>query len=177
MVNRPKFDAAWQRRRRLAAVGRWARTFVPLAAILLLGWWLTSAPAEPEGEWEEMQLGFGICGEGGFEACVIDGDTIAIDRRRIRLAGFDTPEIDGDCIEERTLAREARAELALWLNSGAFLVDGGASPPRDEYGRELRKVRRVIEGEDQWLAEWMEEKGYSRPREFGAGKTDWCTED
>ncbi len=103
----------------------------------------------------------------GGAACVIDGDTLAIGPRRIRLTGYDAPEIDGLCEAERRLAQVAREELAAWLNLGAFELDGGAEPPRDDYHRELRAARRG--GEE--LAETMIERELARRSRLDRG---WC---
>ncbi len=108
-----------------------------------------------------------VCGKDSAEACVIDGDTLAIGKRRIRLTGFDAPELDGECEAERQLARVARDELAAWLSLGPFEMDGGAAPARDRYGRELRAVRRGGEA----LADIMVERDLARPSGQDRG---WC---
>ena len=76
--------------------------------------------------------------------------------RRIRLTGFNAPEIEGQCPAESAAALRAQAELRAWLNRGAFEWDGGSEPPRDRYGRELRSVRRTApDGSSETLAEHM----------------------
>ncbi len=107
------------------------------------------------------------CGTGSGAACVIDGDTLVIGHRRIRLTGFDTPERDGACEAERRLASVARYELTRWLNRGSFEMDGGAEPPRDQYGRELRSARRA--GEQ--VADYMVARNLARRSGFDQ---DWC---
>jgi micrococcal nuclease len=42
---------------------------------------------------------------------VVDGDTLRLGDERIRLAGIDTPELNGTCATERQAARAARAAL------------------------------------------------------------------
>lgn len=50
------------------------------------------------GEAQEVSLSFPLCSAPGYSAnCVVDGDTIRIGERRIRLTGFDAPELDGKC--------------------------------------------------------------------------------
>lgn len=121
-----------------------------------------------EGSWSPVERSFALCGSGaGGAACVIDGDTIAIGARRIRLTGFDAPETDGACEAERRLAQVAREELAAWLNLGPFELDGGAEPPRDDYGRELREARRGGEA----LADTMVERELARRSRLDRG---WC---
>ncbi|APE27205.1 thermonuclease family protein [Aurantiacibacter gangjinensis] len=133
---------------------------------------------------EDVEMAFPPCAAPGFAAnCVVDGDTIRIGERRIRLTGYDAPEIDGACDAESELARTARAELARWLALGPFQLDGGADPPRDRYGRELRAARRLspsgdvqllsdhmigarlAEG-DYWSAGWSDD--------WGVGRHQWC---
>ncbi|QZH74004.1 MAG: thermonuclease family protein [Erythrobacter sp.] len=122
-------------------------------------------------EWSPVERQFALCGSGsGGTACVIDGDTLAIGSRRIRLTGYDAPEIEGACDAERRLAQVAREELAAWLNLGTFELYGGAEPPRDDYGRELRAARRG--GEE--LADTMVERELARRSRLDRG---WCGAD
>jgi len=135
---------------------------------LLAGAWLLAQQLGwAQGQWEPIARTFTVCGKESSEACVIDGDTLAVGKRRIRLTGFDAPELDGDCEAERQLAREARDALADWLSAGPFELDGGAEPPRDRYGRELRQARRDSEA----LADTMVERGLARR---SAEERDWC---
>ena len=39
--------------------------------------------------------------------CVVDGDTVWIEREKIRLSGIDAPEVRGKCLFERDLAVRA----------------------------------------------------------------------
>lgn len=45
---------------------------------------------------------------------VVDGDTIHYNTQRIRLVGFDSPELQGQCEEEVLLARWARIGSKSW---------------------------------------------------------------
>lgn len=167
----PRFDAKWQRRRTWPRRWRALRWWLALGGILLISAWLLDLPTRG-GDWAAYQQRFVLCGErGGNAGCVIDGDTIAIGQRRIRLAGFDAPELDGECEAERALAVQARVALRDWLNAGSFLMDGGDAPPRDQYGRELRSVRRAGGGEE-WLSDAMIDGGFAR-RSRVSGR-DWC---
>lgn len=157
----PRFDARWQARRRRAARWRAAR-------------WQGSG-----GDWQAQDAGrFALCGEGRGKGraanCVIDGDTVMLGQRRVRLTGYDAPEIGGACEAERLLARRAQLALRDWLNRGAFELDGGADPPRDLYGRELRGARRSDAMGQEWLAEAMVEAGLARTTGWGAGEAGWC---
>ncbi|MEP5937916.1 MAG: thermonuclease family protein [Erythrobacter sp.] len=155
----------------------WWRT--PIFVLLLAGgWWLMQAH-EPVGEWVQINQKFGVCGERGRpNACVSDGDTVTLgygsNARRIRLTGFDTPEMEGACDAESATARVARTALRDWLNQGGFSWSGGKEPNYDKYGRELRSVRRALpDGSTQDLAEVMIKSGLAE----GDGpweSRDWC---
>ncbi|NNC58727.1 MAG: hypothetical protein HKO05_01905 [Erythrobacter sp.] len=165
-------------RRRFGSRGRgrrtkswlvWLATAVMLAATL----WLTGRPTA-RGDAISIEHRWKICGERRSAACVIDGDTVAIGKRRIRLTGYDSPELDGACAEESARARDARALLADWLNRGPVMVDGGNNPPRDRYGRELRAARRITPDGEEWLADWMIERGVAEGDGWIAAHINWC---
>lgn len=169
----PRFDAGWNRRRAWHRRWRAVRIWLLLALLLGASWWVMRMPASTA-EWQWVDRRFTLCAERLSAACVIDGDTVMLDQRRIRLTGFDAPELKGQCTAERQLAIVARDALSDWLNRGPFLVDGGANPPRDAYGRELRSLRREEGGRDQWLAEWMDGRGLARASGWGDPARDWC---
>ncbi|WP_165853521.1 thermonuclease family protein [Aurantiacibacter aquimixticola] len=146
-----------------------------IAAAILLAIWAAQRFGLGDGTWDEVAQSFPVCAEQWRDAgCVIDGDTIAIGERRIRLVGYDAPELDGECEAERTAAARARTELAEWLSSRPFELDGGADPPRDRYGRELRSVRR--DGRD--VADHMIARGLAHQDRWGFasdwGEQSWC---
>jgi endonuclease YncB( thermonuclease family) len=71
---------------------------------------------------------------------VIDGDTIEVRARiwldldlttRVRLAGIDTPELNGGCAEERRLAEMAKSALGEALGLGPIWL---TDIRRDKYG-------------------------------------------
>ncbi len=165
----PRFDAAWQRRRKLKRWwnrSRWLLVLLVLAGAALLARYYDETTAG----WAVADYEFTPCAQRGSAACTVDGDTIMIANRRIRLTGFDTPELGGGCKAERQLAVVARDELTQWLNLGPFELDGGAEPPRDQYGRELRAARRGQE----YLADFMIEHELARGNGWGAGAANWC---
>ena len=62
-----------------------------------------------------------------------------------------------------------------WLSEGPFDWTGGAEPPRDRYGRELRALSRVnAQGRRVTLAETMIADGLASESGWGAEPTDWC---
>ena len=152
-----------RRSRRQRWLGWWVIWRIPvLLIVVMLAWWFIYRPiAASMADWAEVQYDFDVCGERGRGfACVSDGDTVTLgygsSARRIRLTGFNAPEIEGQCPAESAAALRAQAELRAWLNRGAFEWDGGSEPPRDRYGRELRSVRRTApEGSSETLAEHM----------------------
>lgn len=169
-----KFDARWQRRlkfRRFWRRWRWAALLVLLTASILL----TQRFGIADGEWEEVTRAFPVCGAGGrASGCVIDGDTIAIGQRRIRLTGYDAPELDGACENERVKAVAAQAALSRWLSAGPFEMEAGADRPYDQYGRELRDARRNgVSVADHMAGLGLAEQDlYGFPDDWG--RTEWC---
>ena len=140
-------------------------------AVMLAVWLAIEDYIHPPEPVSVVEMRFGLCGDGGSHAaCVIDGDTLAIGPRRVRLTGYDAPELGGTCEAERSKAREARTALHTWLAKGRFNWTGGANPPRDQYGRELREARRG----DEALADAMVEAGLAEGSGWGAEARDWC---
>lgn len=89
-------------------------------------------------------------------ARVIDGDTLDIDGRRVRLSGVDAPELAQTCIgadgEERSCGREVRAALAAFIGADVVACrDLG----RDRYQRILA----VCAARGQDLAAWLVTNG------------------
>ena len=125
---------------------------------------------------ERVTQQFPLCSGHGYTAnCVVDGDTIRIGERRIRLTGLDAPEIEGACQRESDLALAARDELHRWLARGPFELSGGTQPPRDQYGRELRAARRTgSDGEVEMLADVMVAKGLAESDGWTIGGNGWC---
>lgn len=184
MARRPpkpvRFDANWQRRRKAKSWLRKLGWWLVIAGVVLVAWWLGLIPNMATRDGRVIDRDFVLCGQrGGGAACVPDGDTVIIGggetRRRIRLTGFDAPEIDGACDAEREKARIAQRELLGWLNDGPFQWDGGEEPPYDRYGRELRAAwRDVGEGKTNWLADHMIARGLASESGWGTTPVDWC---
>ncbi len=137
--------------------GRWRR-FLPLiwlVPVVAAGLWLIQQPTLGS-RWQPAGQHFTICGQGPSPACVIDGDTIVIGKRHIRMSDYNAPELQGECAAESALAITSRAELLAWINRGPFEMSGGENPPRDKYNRELRELRRVDDqGNIDWLLDTM----------------------
>lgn len=154
-----------------------------LLMIVMAGWWFIIRPLSDGRDWVPVTREFSICGQrsdGPAQGCVIDGDTLAIgfgsEARRIRLTGFDAPELDGACAAEREQALLARSALQDWLNREAFEWNGAGEPPYDQYGRELREVRRIgSEGKAEYLARHMIDRGFAGESGWGTTPRDWCS--
>ena len=113
---------------------------------------------------------FSICATGGGANCVIDGDTIRWNGEKVRLVGFNTPEIsEPQCAAEATKGKKAKLRLQQLLNSGSVSFSATAERHRDRYGRLLREVR--VDGRD--VAEVLISEGLAEPYS-GGQKRDWC---
>ena len=121
-----------------------------------------------------MNEHFTRCGPGRGHACVIDGDTIKLGDRKIRIIGIDTPEVDAQCAQEAALAEAATVELQRLLNQGPFEMVGRIGNQQDRIGRDLRALRRTRpDGLVQSIAEDMRRNGVAR-RYLGGFRSGWC---
>jgi endonuclease YncB( thermonuclease family) len=129
-----------------------------------------AATAPHPGDVEQVAARFSRCAEGRAVHCVVDGDTIRIGDRRIRLVGFDAPEKNARCEAERLGAARATAALQDWLNRGPFTMRVEAGTDRtDRYGRDLRAALR----EEGALSGYM--VGGNLARSYGGGsRGGWC---
>ena len=101
-------------------------------------------------------------------ARVIDGDTVVTaSGEKVRLMGFDTPEIRGECPRERAMARQATAMLQQLAASGLTLERRG----RDRYGRTLAAARTPAGGD---VAATLIRAGLAHPYEGRGPRGGWC---
>lgn len=70
--------------------------------------------------------------------CVVDGDTVWISGEKIRLAGIDAPEVEGQCNAERQRAARAAERLAELLSAGPYRIERQGL---DRYNRTLAVIR------------------------------------
>jgi len=166
-------------RRKAKSAKRWTRHLafaLVVIALALSAWFQQHGPPQQS---TRIAMRFDQCGVPGRGShCTSDGDTVTIGygntARRIRLTGFDAPEIDGQCPAEVAKAQQAEGALRAWLNRGAFEWDGGADPPRDQYGRELRSAWRVgPDGAVDTLAQHMIDAGLAEGNAFWEQR-NWC---
>jgi len=175
---RPRAPEFWPQRRRIRIL-RGARPIF-LAAVLAILWagfdpLLVEPPAFLAGEPERISATFSRCGRGRSFACVIDGDTLKLGQRRVRIIGIDAPETQhAQCPEEERLGEQATAKLQQLLNQGPFELVAPAYGRTDRYGRDLRAVRRTRpDGSTQSIAAEMRESGLAH-RYMGGFKPGWC---
>lgn len=155
-----------------------ARPFA-LAAILA-GIWigldpaLVDPPSVLSNAPERISETFGRCGVDRSHACVVDGDTFGIGKRRVRIIGIDAPETHpARCPEEARLGELATARLQDLLNQGPFEMVAPAYGDHDKYGRELRTIqRKQADGSYQSIASEM--RGSGLAHRYTGFKTGWC---
>ena len=109
---------------------------------------------------------------------VIDGDTIDVRAQiwlgqevatRVRIDGVDTPELRGDCDQERALATAARDYLV------TMLVDGRVLLHQVHYGTYAgRVVARVTTPEGVDVALALLHAGHGRPYSGRGARETWC---
>lgn len=128
------------------------------------------APIGPTaGRPERINTSFTRCGQERSLACVVDGDTIRLGRRRVRLIGVDAPEIAGaQCPAERALGERAADRLLVLVNQGSFDLVGHRFRNLDNYGRDLRVARR---GDLVFGPQLVRER---LARRTLGGKRSWC---
>ena len=161
--------------RRLVAI----RPFALGAALLAI--WPMADPAlvDPVGLLattpERVDEQFTRCGRARGHACVIDGDTIKLGQRKIRIIGIDAPEMSSpQCAEEARLAEAATVKLQHLLNQGPFEMVGSVTRDKDRYGRDLRALNRHgRDGMTTSIAEEMRNSGLAH-RYLGGYKSGWC---
>ena len=129
--------------------------------------WFSSPVALASGA-TEVRATFGHCHTGGGTNCVVDGDTIWIERQNTRIADIDAPEThEYGCAEEKALGDRATQRLHELVNSGPVTL---RSIDRDEdsYGRKLRLV--IVNGKS--VGDTLVDEGLARY--YRGGKRPWC---
>jgi len=130
---------------------------------------LVDPPGFLSSEPEQISAHFTRCGPGRGNACVVDGDTFKLGKRKIRIAGIDAPEVrPARCTTEAELGERATSALQAWLNRGPFTMRGWAHRPLDRFGRELMTVTRGQSDAGKDLIRAGLAKAYS------GSKAEWC---
>ncbi|MBX3492164.1 MAG: thermonuclease family protein [Parvibaculum sp.] len=104
---------------------------------------------------------------------MLDGDTIAVDRERIRIIGLDAPEtFDARCPAEKALGDKATAAMRQMVAQGVRIERAGG---KDRYRRTLARV--YYQGRD--VADIMVGRGLAMSYNCSRGRCprriDWCT--
>jgi endonuclease YncB( thermonuclease family) len=108
-----------------------------------------------------------LCPASARDNCVHDGDTFWFNGEKIRILDIDTPELNGQCVEERLLALRSRDRTLELLNAGPFDLVADARD-HDSNGRLLRKVQRNGQSlGDQLVAEGL-------ARNWSGEREPWC---
>ena len=109
---------------------------------------------------------FRQCYTGVGDNCVLDGDTIYVQRAKVEIAGIEAAQIRGGaCSAERERGIDAAVRLVDLLNGGEVTV---GDPFRDQYGRLVSSV--AVNGKD--VGKAMIAARVVRP--FNGEKHDWC---
>src|SRR5688572_15968729 len=100
----PKLKGPAEKRRRGRLLSAFAISLLVLAGALLDPQIIAPfGPLATRGE--RVGATFTRCGQGSSFACVVDGDTIRLGDRRVRLLGIDAPELTAArCPGEKALA-------------------------------------------------------------------------
>ena len=160
---------------RLWRAARWWLGIVVIAALWVLyrGAIAFDPPAFLEGQPVAVNGSFTRCGAGRGALCVVDGDTLKLDQRTIRIVGIDAPEVRAQCPAEAAGAERATAVLQRWVNAAPFELVPRLDRPTDKYGRELMTARRTVRGQFETAAEVLIEAGVARAY-LGEARAGWC---
>lgn len=113
-----------------------------------------------------LAANFPVCKGGHRVTCVVDGDTFWLKGEKVRVDGYDSPEMgEPKCSRPALGAVEARFALARLLNSGRVELDRRGT---DRYGRTLARV--LVDGRD--ITKEMIGAGHGR--RYRPGQRDWC---
>ena len=154
---------------------RWWLGIVVIAALWVL--WRNAIAYDPpaflEGQPVAVDGQFTRCGSGRGVLCVVDGDTLNLGPRHVRLVGLDAPEVRAQCPAEALGAERATAVLQRWVNAAPFELVPRLDRPTDKYGRELMTARRTVRGRSETAAEVLIEAGVARAY-MGEARAGWC---
>ncbi len=159
-----------------AGLGFWGAVVAGLSAWVASDPLLLEPPSWLAGKPEVVRGQFTLCGQGQpSRQCVVDGDTLRIGERRIRVIGIDAPELHPPrCDAERQMGELTAAHLQRLLNAGPFTMTARLDTPTDKYGRELVALSRGdAKGGTVSLAAQMIASGKAR-RYAGGLRQGWC---
>ncbi|WDR03818.1 thermonuclease family protein [Devosia algicola] len=112
---------------------------------------------------------FSVCASRHRVSCVVDGDTIWLQGKKIRIADMDTPEVfSPSCAGEAALGAKATQRLTELLSAGPFEVRTAGSRNSDHYGRDLR----VLVRDGVSLGDILVSEGLAHP--WRGRRESWC---
>lgn len=143
---------------------------VALCTALFLAIFLSGGPASTTAAVgiDSNRASFDICFGPDRYSCVVDGDTIWFEGRKIRIADINTPEISSPgCASEKRLGQRAKMRLQSLLNQGSFSLQS-IDRDQDQYGRDLR----IITRDGQSLGEILVAEGLAE--RWQGYRRNWC---
>ena len=142
---------------------------VQLLVMVLVGGLVGYVLFELSSSGEEGQAYFRICATSVRVNCVVDGDTIWYEGKKIRVEDIDAPEIaHPKCASEEALGNRATERLLELMNAGPFRLVRYGDRDTDRYGRLLR----VIERDGQSLGMILVNEGLAR--RWDGARHPWC---
>lgn len=100
-------------------------------------------------------------GTDGIVERVVDGDTLVVDGRRVRIIGIDTPETVKPGSEVECFGPEASAATTALLPAGTKVRLEVDVERQDRYGRDLAHVYRERDGV--FVAAYLVREGFAEP--------------
>lgn len=129
-----------------------------MRTIILIALLFAVAPA--------LAADFPICKGKNRVTCVVDGDTFWLRGEKIRVEGYDSPQMgEPKCSRPAAGAIAARSALAELLNSGEVTLDRRGT---DKYGRTLARVS--VDG----VGITRQMIGAGHGRRYSPGQQPWC---
>jgi len=118
---------------------------------------------------EEGQAHFQICASAVRINCVVEGDTLWYEGKKIRVEDIDAPEIaHPKCASEEALGQRAKYRFLELMNAGPFKLVRHGDRDTDRYGRLLR----VVERDGQSLGMILVNEGLAR--RWDGRRHPWC---
>lgn len=140
-----------------------------LVGLAVLSEWYVSRPVAEE----RIDDRFTMCGPGRAHACVVDGDTIKLGGRKIRMLGIDAPEVaEPRCDAERERGHEAATRLLELLNSGPVWLVMTNDRDHDAYGRDLRRIEMDYGAGRERIGDVLVREGLAA--RYDGAKANWC---
>lgn len=156
-------QASWLKLIAIAVGGFLLTVIIGISSIWAYNRSLTNKVASAE------QVSFSMCSIMRRNNCVVDGDTIWMAGRKIRIADIDAPEkSDPKCESERRQALKATHRLLELVNQGSLELKTIGRRDMDQYGRDLRIV--LLDGQS--VGNMLVSEGLART--WTGRREPWC---